>query len=142
MTANRGRLLLGESVESIQGDGTAVTSVRTAGGKSISVDLVVVGVGVVPAASLAEAAGLMVDNGIRVDAMPATSDPDVFAIGDCASNPVAATGDRALCGRGTAYDAVPRFWSVHGGIRLQIAGLADLQISSALEWVGDGRRTK
>jgi len=134
-------LFLGEAVESILGNGTVVNSVRTASGKTIPADLVVVGVGVAPAAGLAQAAGLVIDNGIRVDAMLATSDPDIFAIGDCASYPIAATGDRVrlesvqnateharalarvLCGRGTGYDAVPWFWSVQGGIRLQIAGL-------------------
>jgi 3-phenylpropionate/trans-cinnamate dioxygenase ferredoxin reductase subunit len=135
-------LLLGEAVESLVGDASVVTGVRTASGKSIPADLVVVGVGVTPADGLARAAGLEIDNGISVDEMLATSDPAIFAVGDCASYPMAATGDRVrlesvqnatehartlarvLCGRGSAYEAVPWFWSVQGGIRLQIAGLA------------------
>jgi len=134
-------LLLGEAVDSLPGDGAKVNAVRTVSGMTIPADLVVVGVGVAPADELAQAAGLVIDNGISVDGMLATSDPDISAIGDCASYPIAGTGARVrlesvqnatehartlarvLTGHGSAYDAVPWFWSVQGGIRLQIAGL-------------------
>ena len=57
-----------------------------ADGSVIDADLVIVGIGIVPNVEIAEAAGLTVDKdtgGIVVDEVGRTSDPAVFAAGDC-----------------------------------------------------------
>lgn len=64
---------------------TSATHVSLADGTRIDADAVLVGIGAVPNTALAEATGLTVDNGIRVDAHLRTSDPDVFAAGDVAN---------------------------------------------------------
>ena len=95
-----------------------------------------------PNGELAAAAGLAVANGIVVNDELLTADPDISAIGDCASFPCAhAEGaatrleavqnaaDHARCvadrivGKPHPYDALPWFWSEQGELRLQIAGL-------------------
>ncbi len=106
-----------------------------------AVDLVVLGIGAAPEEALARAAGLACANGIVVDACLRSSDPDILAIGDCASFPLAGSGrhlrlesvqnanDQAraaaatLQGREAPYVALPWFWSEQGGLRLQMAGL-------------------
>lgn len=118
--------------------------VRLADGASIDADLCIIGIGAVPNAELAEQAGLVVENGIRVDDTLRTDDPAIFAAGDCCSFPLAIYGGRrvrleawrnaqeqgALAARnmlgGTeAHVAVPWFWSDQYDLSLQIAGLAD-----------------
>lgn len=109
-------------------------------GSRLSVDFVIVGIGVVPADGLARAAGLSVENGIAVDGRCATSDPAIYAAGDCASFPYedgrirlesvqnaidqAAHAARAMLGSEASYRPVPWFWSDQYAARLQIAGLS------------------
>ena len=64
-----------------------MTGARLTDGSELPVDFVIVGVGIVPGTALAEAAGLELENGIRVDAQGRTSDPHIWAAGDCASFP-------------------------------------------------------
>jgi 3-phenylpropionate/trans-cinnamate dioxygenase ferredoxin reductase subunit len=106
------------------------------------VELLVLGIGAAPDTALAHAAGLVVDNGIEVDAFMRSSDASILAIGDCTSFPCAALGgqrvrlesvqnatDQArtaaatLLGREEPYRALPWFWSEQGPMRLQMAGL-------------------
>lgn len=105
-------------------------------------ELVVAGIGVLPNDELARACGLVVGNGIAVNERLETSDPDIFAIGDCAEYPNPYAGarvrlesvqnaiDQAACvaknitGKPTVYDAAPWFWSDQFDIHLQMAGLA------------------
>ncbi|MCF3638882.1 FAD-dependent oxidoreductase [Rhizobium sp. TRM95111] len=115
-----------------------------ADGTLVVADLLVVGIGAVPNVELAEAAGLAVDNGIAVDAALRTSDPDIFAAGDCCSFPLPLYGGRrvrleswrnaqeqgllaadAMLGGGETISAVPWFWSDQYDLTLQVAGLAD-----------------
>jgi len=136
------RFLFGTGVVAIEGEGRA-TAVRLGDGSAIATDLVLVGIGVVPNQELAEAAGLAVGDGIHVDAVLATDDPAISAIGDCARAPsrfadgapvriesVQNALDQGRClaarltGRPAVYDAVPWFWSDQGPHKLQIAGLA------------------
>ena len=117
--------------------------VACADGFYFPADLVVVGVGIRPRDRLAAAAGLTCDDGIVVDALGRTSDPNVFAAGDVARQPSALYGRhvrleswqtaqnqaisvaRSACGNGAPYDAVPWFWTDQYGINLQMIGLAD-----------------
>ena len=63
------------------------SGIALADGSLVPSDLVVVGIGAVPNTELGAAAGLAVDNGLAVDATLATSDPAIFAAGDCCSFP-------------------------------------------------------
>ncbi len=116
-----------------------VIGARMSDGKEIATDLVIVGVGIAPATALAEAAGLTLDNGIATDAQGRTSDPAIWAAGDCASFPwrgarirlesVQNAIDQSECvadnmlGATRAYDPHPWFWSDQYDVKLQIAGL-------------------
>lgn len=112
--------------------------------KRIEADLVLIGIGAVPNVALAEAAGLVIDNGIAVDGQLATADTDIFAAGDCASFPLAIYGGRRvrleswrnaqdqgnlaasnMLGAGQVGSNVPWFWSDQYELTLQIAGLSD-----------------
>lgn len=108
-------------------------------GTSVTVDFALVGIGVLPNQELAEAANLSVDNGIVVDSRGATSDPDIFASGDCASFPwrghhirlesvqnaisQSETVAAAMLHKPAHYDETPWFWSDQYDVKLQIAGL-------------------
>ncbi len=129
----------GVGLEHLLGDGQ-VSGARLSDGTELAVDMVIVGVGIVPDAALAEAAGLAIDNGIAVDAQGRTSDPAIWAAGDCASFPhgegrlrlesVPNAIDMADCvagnilGRGVDYVPKPWFWSDQYDVKLQIAGLS------------------
>ncbi len=116
-----------------------VRGAALADGAEVGVDLALVGIGVVPETALAEAAGLEVADGVRVDVRGATSDPYIFAAGDCASFPhegrmirlesVPHAIDHAeavaasMLGAEEGYVAHPWFWSDQYDVKLQIAGL-------------------
>jgi len=135
------RIITEAAVASLAGDGV-VEQVVLADGTRLPADIVVIGVGVIPATELAEAAGLEVDNGIVVDEYARTTDPDIVAAGDCTNhyNPIygrrlrlesvqnatdqAKTAANTLCGKLAAYHALPWFWSDQYDLKLQIAGLS------------------
>jgi 3-phenylpropionate/trans-cinnamate dioxygenase ferredoxin reductase component len=118
-----------------------VGAVETKDGRRFPAELVIVGVGVAPETTLAESAGLASENGIRVDEYCRTSDPSVFAAGDCTSHPSLRFGRRVrlesvdnafeqgktaaanLLGGAIAHDKVPWFWSDQFDLKLMIAGL-------------------
>ena len=105
-------------------------------------DVVVVGVGVAPADELAVAAGIECGNGIVVDELCRTSDPNVYAAGDCTNHPSAHYGCRLrlesvdnafeqgtsaalnMLGIPTRHDKVPWFWSDQFDLKLVIVGLS------------------
>ncbi|WP_205754366.1 FAD-dependent oxidoreductase [Arthrobacter sp. CAU 1506] len=87
-------LRLGEGIASFDGDNGHVTAAVSTTGHRYPTDLVLVGVGVTPRTELAAAAGLDVDNGIVVDGSLRTSDPNIYALGDCASFPNTHAGTR------------------------------------------------
>ena len=78
-------VLTGTRVEAILGNERA-EKVRLSGGKEISVDSIIIGIGGVPNTKIASEAGLNLGSGkgILVDEYMRTTDPDVFAVGDCA----------------------------------------------------------
>ena len=132
-------ILEGVGLETLVGE-ARVTAAQLSTGKEIPVDFVIVGVGIQPASRLAEAAGLAIDNGIRTDSHGRTSDPHIWAAGDCASFPhgegrlrlesVQNAIDQAelvadnMLGEGLNYTAMPWFWSDQYETKLQIAGLS------------------
>jgi len=122
----------------------AGVEVRLADGSVLGADLCIIGIGAVPNTELAEAAGLAVENGIRVDERLRTSDPAIFAAGDCCSFPLPIHGGRRvrleawrnaqeqgnlaarnMLGANAPHDTVPWFWSDQYHLTLQIAGLPD-----------------
>lgn len=130
----------GTGLSHLMGQNGKVAGAVLADGTLLSVDAVVVGIGVQPETALAEAAGLAVDNGIRVDEFCQTSAPGIYAAGDCASFPwrgqrirlesVGNAIDQAeaaaanMLGQASAYQAKPWFWSDQFDVKLQIAGLS------------------
>jgi 3-phenylpropionate/trans-cinnamate dioxygenase ferredoxin reductase subunit len=120
-----------------------VAGVVLADGRSWPADLVIVGIGVLPNQEIAEEAGLECRNGIVVDAFARTSDPSIFAAGDCTSHPNAfldgafmrlecvqnaidqgrVAGANAA-GSETRYNAPPWFWSDQFDMKLQGTGLS------------------
>lgn len=132
------RILEGVGLERLTGRGRVTGSVLT-DGRELPVDFVIAGVGVAPATALAEAVGLRIENGIWTDEQGRTSDPSIWAAGDCASFPwqgerlrmesVGHAIDHAQCiaanmiGLGRTYLAKPWFWSDQYDVKLQIAGL-------------------
>ena len=73
-------------LDRLEGD-SRVTGAVLKDGRVLPADFVIVGVGITPNTQLAEAAGLVIDNGIATDALGRTSDPSIWAAGDCASFP-------------------------------------------------------
>lgn len=135
-------ILYGRHVISLPGDLGRVREVQLDGGDRLPADLVLVGIGAIPNAELAAAAGLAVDNGIVVDPQLKTSDPFISAMGDCAQFPsryaeasvriesVQNAVDQArhvthriLTGATEPYHAVPWFWTHQFDLRVQMVGL-------------------
>lgn len=134
---------LGCAVECIEGTNGAASGVRLADGEVVPCDMVIVGIGIIPAIAPLQAAGAACGNGVIVDAMCRTTLPDVYAIGDCAAHPnpyadgavirlesvqnandQASTVARAIHDADEPYDAVPWFWSNQYDLKLQTVGLS------------------
>jgi NADPH-dependent 2,4-dienoyl-CoA reductase/sulfur reductase-like enzyme len=120
-----------------------VTGVRLDNGEELPCDMVVVGIGIVPAVGPLIAAGAAGSNGVDVDFCCRTTLDDVYAIGDCAAHAnafadnavirlesvqnahdMAATVAKAIMGEKDPYHALPWFWSNQYDLKLQTAGLS------------------
>ena len=128
----------GVGLDRLLGD-TQVTGARLSDGTEIAADFVITGVGIEPDVMLAAAAGIEVENGIKVDAQGCTNVPGIWAAGDCTSFPYrggrirlesvpnaidqAETVAENILGAGKEYVATPWFWSDQYDVKLQIAGL-------------------
>ena len=117
-----------------------LSAVVCADGERVAADLAVVGVGIVPNVELAEAAGLACADGIVVDEHTRTSDPHIYAAGDCTSHPNPLLGRRLrlesvpnameqsrvaaanMAGNSKTYAAMPWFWSDQYDLKLQMVG--------------------
>ena len=134
---------LGVAVECIEEADRRATGVRLATGEVLSADMVIVGIGIVPAVEPLMAAGAQGGNGIAVDEHGRTSLPDVWAVGDCAmhandfaegmsirlesvqnANDMATCVAKAITGEPERYHAMPWFWSNQYDLRLQTVGLS------------------
>lgn len=132
----------GARVEAIEGNDRA-TAVRLADRTCLPCDLVIVGIGIVPAVEPLLAAGAEGGNGVAVDELCATSLPNIFAVGDCAlhanrfaggelirlesvqnANDQANVVARTLSGAVVRYDTTPWFWSNQYDLKLQTVGLS------------------
>lgn len=135
-------LRLNVAVDAILGDDQA-SGVRFADGSELEADLVVVGIGIIPAVEPLENAGLECNNGVLVNEYCQSSSPDIYAIGDCAahSNQFAAgavirlesvqnANDQAnicalhIIGEAKPYEDTPWFWSNQYDLKLQTVGLS------------------
>jgi 3-phenylpropionate/trans-cinnamate dioxygenase ferredoxin reductase subunit len=134
---------LGVAVDCILGDGTRATGVRLADGEVVPAQMVIVGIGIVPAVAPLLTAGAAGGNGVAVDAQCRTSLAGVFAIGDCAlhangfadgaeirlesvqnANDQATVVAKSITGQEASYNAVPWFWSNQYDLKLQTVGLS------------------
>jgi 3-phenylpropionate/trans-cinnamate dioxygenase ferredoxin reductase subunit len=134
---------LAATVDCILGDGGRVSGVRLADGEVIDAQMVIVGIGIIPAVTPLMAAGAEGGGGVLVDDHCRTTLDDVFAIGDCAIHPNCFAGGslvrlesvqnandqansvaKTILGAPTAYEAVPWFWSNQYDLRLQTVGLS------------------
>jgi 3-phenylpropionate/trans-cinnamate dioxygenase ferredoxin reductase subunit len=133
---------LGIGVDAIVGRDGHACGVQLSDGRRVAADVVLIGVGAIANDDLARAAGLECANGIRVDLSTRSSDPAIYAIGDCSYRPLPhyrrdgvlesvqnamEQARQAACdiaGRPMPPPEVPWFWSDQYDLKLQIAGLA------------------
>jgi 3-phenylpropionate/trans-cinnamate dioxygenase ferredoxin reductase component len=136
-------LKLGVNIEKLEKADGRVGAVLLDNGERISAQLVIVGIGIIPAVAPLIQAGAAGGNGVDIDPYCRTSLPDIFAIGDCAAhandfaagqimrvesvqnaNDMANVVAKTIMGDATPYHAVPWFWSNQYDIRLQTVGLS------------------
>jgi 3-phenylpropionate/trans-cinnamate dioxygenase ferredoxin reductase subunit len=134
---------LGVTVTALEGENGHVKGVTLGDGTTLPAQMVIVGIGIIPAVEPLIAAGAIGTNGVEVDEYCRTSLPDIYAIGDCAAhvngfaanarirlesvqnaNDQATTAAKAITGHLQAYHAVPWFWSNQYDLRLQTVGLS------------------
>lgn len=127
----------------IEGENERVKAVRLADGELIPADLVIVGIGIIPAVEPLRHAGARGENGVEVDETCHTSLANIYAIGDCAAhanafaggavlrlesvqnaNDMAKTAAMAILGQPQPYHATPWFWSNQYDLKLQTVGLS------------------
>ncbi len=135
------RILKNTTVSGFEGEGR-VERVLCGDGSKIDADMVIIGIGIIPNVELAQEAGLDVDNGIVVDDHCRTSDPDIYAAGDCTNHPNPLLGRRLrlesvpnameqarvacanMLGGDKVYESVPWFWSDQYELKLQMVGFS------------------
>ncbi|MDZ7685810.1 MAG: FAD/NAD(P)-binding oxidoreductase [Gammaproteobacteria bacterium] len=133
-------ILTNTTVSGFEGDGR-VRQVVCGDGRKIDADIVIVGIGVIRNVELARDAGLDVDNGIMVNDHCRTTDPDIYAAGDCTNHPNPILGRRLrlesvpnameqarvaaqnMLGGDKVYEAIPWFWSDQYELKLQMVGI-------------------
>ncbi|WP_291062563.1 FAD-dependent oxidoreductase [Hyphomonas sp.] len=135
-------ILTGAHLARLEGEAGEVSGAVLADGTTIKADMVLAGIGILPNEELAREAGIACSNGILVDRDARTSDPHVFAAGDCASRPLVHYGRTgrlesvhnaieqgklaaaAILGQPRPAEDCPWFWSDQYDLKLQIAGLS------------------
>jgi NADPH-dependent 2,4-dienoyl-CoA reductase/sulfur reductase-like enzyme len=146
--------------------GYIVTGLETRGGRSVLklrtergqgereavADGVVAGIGILPNVELAQAAGLKVENGIRVDASLRTSQADIYAAGDVANfhnpmldirlrvehednaNTMGQMAGQSMAGRRVSYDHLPFFYSDLFDLGYEAVGEVDSRLETVADW--------
>lgn len=135
-------IIEGVSASNVDANPSGGFTAMLSDGRSVSADIVVVGIGVIANSELAEAAGLAVERGILVDEFGRTNDPAIYAAGDCATGVItryegrtrlesvqnavsqAAVVAGSIAGEETPYADLPWFWSDQYDLKLQMAGLS------------------
>lgn len=136
-------------------DGRAVLKIHNAQGqgeRDVTADGVIAGIGIQPNVELAQAAGLEVDNGIRVDASLRTSHSDIYAAGDVANfynpaldkrmrvehednaNTMGRLAGQAMAGRSVTYDYLPYFYSDLFELGFEAVGEVDSRLETVADW--------
>lgn len=141
-TAQGINILTNARLEKLVGKDGAVTGAVLADGTELEADIVLVGIGIITNSEIAEAAGITCNNGIIVDRDARTSDPRIFAAGDCTVRPLVHYGRSgrlesvhnaieqgklaaaAILGKPRPNEDCPWFWSDQYDLKLQIAGLS------------------
>jgi 3-phenylpropionate/trans-cinnamate dioxygenase ferredoxin reductase component len=148
------RFILGAGVTSIE-DRTDALLVSTTTGLTLNADVVIAGIGALPNVALAQVAGLAIENGISTNEFLQTSDPDIFAAGDCASTihplldgvrlrleswrSALEQGERAarnMLGGDVGQGTLPWFWSDQFELCLQVVGLPQTAAATVERWLG------
>ena len=127
------------ALAALHGDGEQAEEAELADGQRLPFDVLLISIGADPATDLAESAGLKLGNGIAVNQHCRTSDPNIYACGDCTSfqwrgqtvrleavQNAQAQGEVVaanLAGQAKTYQPAPWFWSNQYNAKLQIAGL-------------------
>jgi len=130
--------------------------VKLGDGREIKADTIIAGIGASPEIRLAQQADLAIENGIACNAELQTSDPDIYAAGDCCSfihekfgnrrirleawrsaQEQAATAVENMLGGHKAHVAVPWFWSDQYDLSLQIAGMPDMGTKTLTRHLGE-----
>jgi 3-phenylpropionate/trans-cinnamate dioxygenase ferredoxin reductase subunit len=135
-------IMTNTGVSGFEGSSDGCVEKVLCGDTSIEADLVIVGIGIIPNIELAADAGITCDNGIVVDDHCQTSNPDVYAIGDCSNHPNPILNRRLrlesvpnameqarvacanICGGDKIYAAIPWFWSDQYELKLQMVGFS------------------
>jgi 3-phenylpropionate/trans-cinnamate dioxygenase ferredoxin reductase subunit len=134
------RVAVKTTVDRIEGSNGAVTHVMTTDGERIDANLVVVGIGIIPAVELAESVGAEITNGIVVNEFCETTVPGVYAAGDVTNHPNSILGERvrlehwqnaqnqaaaaakSMLGKREEFREVPWFWSDQYDLNVQMSG--------------------
>lgn len=144
-------LWAGETVHAVERRGERF-AVRTQSGRESTVDGVVAGIGITPNIRLAQLAGLSVENGIVVDEMLRTTQPDVFAAGDVAAffnpalgkrlrvehednaNTMGRLAGRNMAGKAESYHHLPSFYSDLFELGYEAVGELDARLDVRADW--------
>jgi len=135
------KIIENDFVKKINNIESEVTNVELGSGRLIDVDTLLVATGGYPEVDIAKDAQLQIENGIKVNERLETSDPSIYAAGDCASfnhnggflrlESVGNAIDQGqtvalnIAGKKTNFNAKPWFWTEQFHQKLQIAGLCD-----------------
>ncbi|MEM9495885.1 MAG: FAD-dependent oxidoreductase [Pseudomonadota bacterium] len=137
------KIVTGAGVSEFRSEGGVFQAALLDNGDECAADIALVGIGILPNEELAKEAGVVCDNGIVVDEDARTSDPDVFAVGDCTTRPLVHYGRRgrlesvhnaieqgklaaaAILGKPRPAEEAPWFWSDQFDLKLQIVGLSE-----------------
>jgi 3-phenylpropionate/trans-cinnamate dioxygenase ferredoxin reductase component len=143
-------VLAGEKPVAIRRDGSGYVT-QAGDGREIRTDLIVAGIGITPNVSLAQPAGLAVDNGVIVNEYLQTSNPDIYAAGDIALFPEAGFGQRRLehwdnavnqgrhagrnmAGAGEPFTYIPFFFSDLFEFGYEAVGDIDSRLETFADW--------